>query len=1593
MSAQTDPASDTISPGTRELAAALRMGDSTAPAALATTDPGRVIQALGEATAFFRAAPAGEVAEAARTLVLRVLEAGRWPVFLRKLTGTPFANRWLDAVLDAIDTADLNIGDILRIRTGQRGERPFVRIPVGKEERQITRGEIGARVSALGKALVHHLEKSHARVPVAIFSPNRLETMLVDLACLSHGIVNVPIASDSTPDQVKFILEQTGSEVLFVSDTRRLEGAQTGGALPGVKTVVLFDPPEGSKTDRRAIQLAQLEEEGARLGLVAPRRPRAGDLATVMFTSGTTGRPKGIRFSQRDILYKRFCRAVALPEIGEEDVFLCYLPLFHTFGRWLEMTGCLFWGSTYVAMENPSVEAMLANMRRFQPSVFISIPKRWTQLHEKIVQIAGPDPDDPSEPDPAHLSDAVVDVTGGRLRWGLSAAGYLDSDVFVFFQRNGIELLSGFGMTEATGGITMTPPGRYKRGTVGVALPGIEVRRADDGELLCRGPYMMLGYDDPDEPERDYRTDWFGTGDLVTQDDDGYVTIVDRKKDIYKNVKGQTVAPQRIENMFTEFEEIKRVFLVGDGKEYNTLLIYPDYDAGGGKLARMSPDELREYLSSFVVSVNRFLAPYERVVDFDLLPRYFREDKGELTPKGTFVRKVVERNFSDLIDGLYARAYVTLRVERTEVRFPTWLLREKGITADALVSEPGGIRLRNTGERLTIGRVGGTAGQVRVGSFVYAIDPGHREAQAIVDLDPLLRVPRYWVGNVELAHFAGEGLIRRPRRGTEPLARITAEGWQRPVLLLDDVRARFDESRQKEERGASGVHAAAALIIAAHGEDARRGMDTLESFLEDPTTEEAAHVRGVLPLLRLHGDGEIRRRALALQLPLEVDEGAGETLRRFLAVDPDVLSQEVVERVLAIDMPTAALRSFLDIARDLDIGTDPWKVSAGRRRVISVLHLVADIGSRQPRWFAPVRQVLVQRAMAERDAEVALIARGERTRLEEQFRFWIASGVTQPLDPSGEHAMAWEDVIGFDDRCDARVRARLLDAFRESTLLRETIFLLGEGLLLSGADLLPGGIWVSHLGLGDGRASARVTVRTRRGRSYEFVARVLFGAPDVTVDEEIDCLIRLGSGGSRRKLVAEFGGFWPEHGVWTEEQVDDEPVDSLIRRILSSDDAEARARLVAVWPHLVWSSLTAYFDYWNRSGRKTMIGETGVANIAIAGHDYQESSRLISVARREPFQSLALLVRRMYERFVEATEQVHPVLRGVATRGLSFAAVIEALGEADAIPLLWRALAEMRELERTQGESAWGSWRGDLAGFLDEIERDGFAPRRLVMSVRRYHTWARLNPGASLQARAMMLQELYETYGLTQMEESHPELRVRFFRMTVFAQARTPLAVELDALIRAHRDTPLAIEGLLRRMTVLHRSLGLDEEETYFLARMTYAHLRPAQHVRLELFEEGGETKAELVEEIADDDGTPLRIRSAANPKEIMRLYRLFENSGLAVAFRPEHRFLVILDSDDHVLGGLFYRATGPSGVHMEKIVVGPRQRGKGVGERLMENFLQRVRDAGATSVTTGFFRPHYFYRFGFRLEKGFAGLVKDLRDETADEEKEDPVP
>ncbi len=270
----------------------------------------------------------------------------------------------------------------------------------------------------------------------------------------------------------------------------------------------------------------------------------------------------------------------------------------------------------------------------------------------------------------------MKEITGEKLKWGLSAAGFLDPDIFRFFQDNEIELISGYGMTEATGGITMTPPNQYIENSVGKALPGVELKIEEDGELCMKGPYISSGFY-KDENSESFNNGWFHSGDIFNEEN-GYYFIIDRKKDIYKNSRGQTIAPQKIENLFQDFDLVKSVFLVGDGKEYNTVLIYPNKENVDFDLKNMNENQVQDIFSAMLISINGFLSPFERIVNFAIIDRNFSTENNELTQKGTFKRKNIIYNFNTVIESMYKKDYVSLYNENKEIKFPNWLVREIG---------------------------------------------------------------------------------------------------------------------------------------------------------------------------------------------------------------------------------------------------------------------------------------------------------------------------------------------------------------------------------------------------------------------------------------------------------------------------------------------------------------------------------------------------------------------------------------------------------------------------------------------------------------------------------------------------------------------------------------------------------------------------------------------------------------------------------------------------------------------------------------------------------------------------------------------------
>jgi len=271
---------------------------------------------------------------------------------------------------------------------------------------------------------------------------------------------------------------------------------------------------------------------------------------------------------------------------------------------------------------------------------------------------------------------------------------------------------------------------------------------------------------------------------------------------------------------------------------------------------------------------------------------------------------------------------------------------------------------------------------------------------------------------------------------------------------------------------------------------------------------------------------------------------------------------------------------------------------------------------------------------------------------------------------------------------------------------------------------------------------------------------------------------------------------------------------------------------------------------------------------------------------------------------------------------------------------------------------------------------------RLHFAIERYRRWVALNVDPTPLARAETLNELYETYGLGRLAGSYPESRVRLFIETVLREAAAGLLDGLWGIVGSMREGDVSTDALIDAIDALRARQNPAREEDYFLTRLSYPYLPPeaaADFVRSQL---GGKRQSEIVVTLEDQDGRTFRVRHALNPKEVERLLRLFLAAKLDVRFRMEHRHLVAISERGHIIGGIFYEIDDEiRSAHLEKIVVADRYRRKGVADGLMNEFFNRLRAAGMTTVTTGFFRPEYFYGYGFAIEKRYAGLVKSLTD------------
>ena len=1082
---------------------------------------------------------------------------------------------------------------------------------------------------------------------IAFLLENSLEMVMLDLACLTSGNVNAMIPANSVSEHISFILNQTKAPVLFADDEKQLAKIRSiKKEAPYLKTVVLI---KGNAAEDWVISFEEFKALASHNNPEVNPDIKPDSLATIMYTSGTTGEPKGIMFSHANIVYKRFCRAMAIPGIGDKDRYLAFLPLYHTFGRWLEMTGAIFWGAEYCFMENPSLETMIENMQLVKPTIFISIPKKWIQLYEYIITRIDIEVDNDEI-----IKSAVLNATGGELKWGLSAAGFLPPDIFRFFQRYGIELMSGFGMTEATGGITMTPPFQYRENSLGKALPGIEIKIGEDGEILIRGPYVMINYYNQSLDETFDADGWLATGDVMRMDKDGFIEIIDRKKEIYKNIKGETIAPQKIENLFRDFEFVKQVFLVGDHRPFNTLLIFPDLISDNSPLKKMDEQQLQDYFSTVIVSVNNFLAPFERIVDFRLINRAFNDDQNELTPKGTYKRRVIEKNFEDIIILMYQKDHLSLPLGKYEIKIPNWFLREKGALSRDVFLKNNFLSIPKHNSSLEIKVVDEEKNVFQLGNYSYKISSKQ------IDLQDILTNPYYWLGNTDLVEFAGQGIFRwfrksETEKGLEFVDRITN------VKSTEQDYNHLKEIFEAKEISILGLHFAETLIQS----ESNSYLDLAALYFNEILKDiKSTHYKLAVELAcrpALIFDISTKRKIFLSALQSRKKEN----FRRFLDIytcdDYKFLSNEVI---IAIDNISRGSENLVEIESVL---ADRAKILSSKSNlnktaIPSLFHLLVSYGVNHPSSYERIRRFFLQFELYGSTKDLRNIAQKSRLEVRNQFTDWLGENPRVAVDPETGEEYRWDDVLVFDQAITEAEQEILRRAISEKQIIREAIFLFSGSVLISLNNILPSGVWISKFSESENRSVFRVTVQTRFLGGFDLAIHLNHNESDETIQEEIKWKVIAGTESNGEKLAAKLGGLWEDYNLWTEEFVGDESAEKFIRREYKRNDELTLEKLRNLWKFFVWNAAAAYVKFWKLSDMKMELVDSTPDDIIVAQHDYQTKCLITSFSKRRKTESTLSFIMNFYESFVKQTEDKYPQIKKASVWNAIFSGIIEALG-------------------------------------------------------------------------------------------------------------------------------------------------------------------------------------------------------------------------------------------------------------------------------------------------------------------------------------------
>jgi len=587
-----------------------------------------------------------------------------------------------------------HIGQMMTGKIAEYGDQTALRYRAGEKWESLSYAEFGSKIKRLACALIDAgIQRSDK---VGIYSANRYEWAVSDIACIMVGAVSVPIYATNTTEQAKYIIQDAEIKLIFAGNDSQYQSLATIHGEGVAFQIIAYD--QKTKLDSTIAQqfdaFLQIEctptfdkELKARQSEI-----KSDDLTTIIYTSGTTGNPKGVMLSHAN-LFHQFEAVDANFEVSSSDVSLCFLPLSHVYERMWSYYVYLK-GAIQTYLEDP--KQVIETMQEVKPTAMVSVPRLYEKIYaavmnnqesasplkKKLFQAALKTGTDyysrsftsQSIPTGLKLKHKLFDklvlskvrgLVGGNKNFFSAGGAPLEKTIEEFFLACGLLICQGYGLTETSPMVSYNTPGAFKFGTVGKLVPNCEVKIANSGEILVKGPQVMLGYyNNPEATAESIVDGWFHTGDVGEFDGDGYLKITDRIKDLIITSGGKNIAPLNIETLVGKDFYIEQIIAIGDKRNFVSALVVPAFEsleawAHKKKIQYSSTDELikhpevTEFYKKRIELQSKLLAQYETIKKFKLLDKPFTMEAGEITPTLKLKRKQINKKFKALIDSMY----------------------------------------------------------------------------------------------------------------------------------------------------------------------------------------------------------------------------------------------------------------------------------------------------------------------------------------------------------------------------------------------------------------------------------------------------------------------------------------------------------------------------------------------------------------------------------------------------------------------------------------------------------------------------------------------------------------------------------------------------------------------------------------------------------------------------------------------------------------------------------------------------------------------------------------------------------------------------